>query len=181
MAESGRVLVEFEILTVDATNGFEDWWLDKIEKECGIRPIIHERLVATEEVGHHVCSMTPSAQVFIVGSELGNYHEFEEAGGNAEVIEQNIEDSYADSGRVCEYYNYYEFWKQDFIERERGGLFSYDHMSFEDAYKLMRDVIYGSNEMDYDDCEWATEDEKKQMEDYWNKEDDCEKATVEAT
>ena len=31
----------------------------------------------------------------------------------------------------------------------------------------MRDVSYGSNQLDYDDCEWATEDEKKQMEDYW--------------
>ena len=181
MAESGRVLVEFEILTVDVTNTFEDWWLDKIEKECGIRPVIYEKLVATEEVGHHVCSFQRSAQVCIVGTELGNYHEIEEADGNAEAIEQGIEDCYADSGRFCDYSNYSEFWKQDFIGRAKAGLFSYDDMTWEDAYKLMRDVLYGSNEMDYDECEWATEAEKEQMEDYWNKEDDCEKARVEAT
>ena len=155
------MLVEFDIVTVDVTDSFWTEWLDKVEKEFGVRPVIYEKLVATEEVKHHVCSMTPSAQAFVVNSELANYHELEEAGGDAEQIEQDIASSYDMNGRFCDYYNYYEFWKTDFVERERGGLFNYDEMGWGDAVDMAR------GETDIDDLEWATEDEKKQMEDYW--------------
>ena len=177
MAESGRVLVEFEILTVDATDTYEKWWLDEVEKDFGVRPVIYEKLVATEEVGHHACSFQRSAQVFVVEIMLANYHEFEESDGNADQIERNIQQSQSDSGRYCEYIDYSEFWKTDFVEREPGGLFNYDEMYWGAAC----DMAHECDGIDIDDLEWATEDEKKQMEDYWNKEDDCEKATVEAT
>ena len=129
------MLVEFDLLTVDVTSGFEDWWLDKIEKEHGVRPIIYEKLVATEEVKHHVCSMTPSAQVFIVEVELSNYAQFEKAGAGTEAdgIEYEIKDSYDKNGSHCDYHNYYGFWKQDFVQREKAGLFSYDHMTWENC------------------------------------------------
>ena len=57
-------------------------------------------VIATPDVGHHLCSARRMTAVWQIGYNLANYHDLEEAKADAEGIEGEVRHSQGESLRI---------------------------------------------------------------------------------
>ena len=113
--EEKRVMCDYYRVDRVVTHEFNSEWLDEIEKQTGIRPIIVEILITTPDVRHHLCSIRRNTLAWSMGYTLVNYSEIEERDktntGVADEVEGALVDTHASEHTHARYYEYRGFWR----------------------------------------------------------------------
>jgi len=115
--EEKRIMCDYYRVEKIVTNEFSREWLDEIEKQTGVRPVIVESLIMTPDVDHHLCSARRQTLAWSMGYTLVNYTELDEQDGSdgfmgAEAVEHTLLDVYHTEGCHARYYGYTNFWSE---------------------------------------------------------------------